>query len=40
VLATGALPVGDRGDAFSAYMAKERKSLGEVIAKSRIVLNE
>jgi len=40
VLATGALPVGDRGDAFAAYMAKERKSLGEVIAKSGIVLNE
>ncbi len=40
VLATGASPVGDRGDAFAAYMAKERKSLGEVIAKSGIVLNE
>jgi tripartite-type tricarboxylate transporter receptor subunit TctC len=40
VLATGALPIGDRGDAFAAYMAKERKALGEVIAKSGIVLNE
>jgi tripartite-type tricarboxylate transporter receptor subunit TctC len=40
VLATGALPVGDRGDEFAAYMAKERRSLGDVIAKSGIVLNE
>ena len=40
VLATGAVPVGDRGDAFAAYMANERKTLGEVIAKSGIVLTE
>jgi tripartite-type tricarboxylate transporter receptor subunit TctC len=40
VLATGASPVGDRGDAFAAYMAKERQRLGEVIAKSGIVLTE
>jgi len=40
VLATGASPVGDRGDAFAAYMAKERQRLGEVIAKGGIVLNE
>jgi hypothetical protein len=32
--------VGDRGEAFAAYMAKERKSLGDVIARSGIVLNE
>jgi hypothetical protein len=40
VLATGASPVGDRGEAFAAYMAKERQRLGEVIAKSGIVRRE
>jgi tripartite-type tricarboxylate transporter receptor subunit TctC len=40
VLATGAVPVGDRSDAFAAYMANERRNLGEVIAKSGIVLTE
>jgi tripartite-type tricarboxylate transporter receptor subunit TctC len=40
VLATGASPVGDRGDAFAAYMSRERQRLGDVIARSGIVLNE
>ena len=38
VLATGATPVSDAPAAFGAYMAKERQRLGEVIAKSHIVL--
>ncbi len=40
VLATGAVPVGDRPAAFEAYMAKERKTLGDVIARSGIVLKD
>jgi tripartite-type tricarboxylate transporter receptor subunit TctC len=40
VLATGAAPAGDRPASFEAFMAKERRRLGEVIAKSGIVLTE
>ncbi len=40
VLATGALPVGDQPAAFEAYMAKERKTLGDVITRSRIELKD
>lgn len=40
VLATGATPVGDSRAAFEAYMARERQRLGEVIAKSGIVLTD
>jgi len=40
VLATGATPVGDRPAAFEAFMAKERRSLGDVITKSSIVLTD
>ena len=40
VVATGATPGGDRGEAFAEYMAKERKRLGQVIAKSGIVLRD
>lgn len=40
VLATGATPVGDQPAAFEAFMAKERRTLGDVIARSGIVLTE
>ena len=38
VLKTGAIPAGDTPAAFEAFMARERKRLAEVIAKSGIVL--
>ena len=38
VLKTGAAPAGDRAAAFASFMARERQRLGEVIAKSGIVL--
>jgi tripartite-type tricarboxylate transporter receptor subunit TctC len=38
VLKTGAVPAGDSPTAFEAFMAKERQRLGEVIAKTGIVL--
>jgi len=38
VLKTGAVPAGDRAAVFEAFMARERQRLGEVIAKSGIVL--
>ena len=38
VLATGAVPVGDTPEAFTAFMNKERHQLGEVIAKRGIEL--
>ena len=38
VLKTGAVPAGDRAAAFEAFMARERQRLGEVIARSGIVL--
>jgi tripartite-type tricarboxylate transporter receptor subunit TctC len=37
---TGAVPIGDTPDAFAAFMANERKRLGEVISKTGIVLND
>src|SRR5262249_36568815 len=40
VLATGATPGGEGPAAFESYMANERKRMGEVIAKSGIVLTE
>ena len=40
VLATGATPVGDSPAEFEAFMAKERQRLGDVIAKSGIVLTD
>ena len=40
VLKTGAVPAGDSAAAFAAFMAKERQRLGEVIAKSGIVLSD
>jgi tripartite-type tricarboxylate transporter receptor subunit TctC len=40
VLKTGAVPGTDAGTAFDAFMASERKRLGDVIARSGIVLNE
>jgi len=40
VLKTGAVPVGDRPEAFEAFMANERKRLGDVITRSGIVLTE
>jgi tripartite-type tricarboxylate transporter receptor subunit TctC len=40
VLASGATPAGDRPAEFAAYMARERQRLGEVIAKSGIVLSD
>ena len=40
VLATGATPVGDSPAEFEAFMAKERQRLGDVIAKSGIVLSD
>lgn len=38
VLRTGAIPAGDSAAAFGAFMANERRRLGEVIAKTGIVL--
>jgi len=38
VLKTGAVPAGDRAAAFEVFMARERQRLGEVIARSGIVL--
>jgi tripartite-type tricarboxylate transporter receptor subunit TctC len=38
VARTGAVPVGDSASAFEAFMAAERRRLGEVIAKTGIVL--
>ncbi len=40
VLKTGAEPVGDRPADFDAFMASERQRLGDVIARSGIVLTE
>jgi len=40
VQATGAVPVGDTPEQFAAFMAKERARLGDVIAKSGIVLTD
>jgi tripartite-type tricarboxylate transporter receptor subunit TctC len=40
VLATGATPAGDGPAAFEAFMADERKRIGDVIIKSGIVLTE
>ena len=40
VLKTGAMPAGDGAAAFEAFMAQERQRLGEVIARSGIVLTD
>ena len=40
VLATGATPASDGPSAFESFMAVERKRMGEVIAKSGIVLTD
>ena len=40
VLATGATPVGDSPAQFEAFMTKERQRLGDVVAKSGIVLTD
>jgi tripartite-type tricarboxylate transporter receptor subunit TctC len=40
VLKTGAVPAGDSGAAFEAFMAKERQRLGDVIRSSGIVLTD
>ena len=40
VLKTGAVPVGDRPADFAAFMANERQRLGDVIARSGIVLTD
>jgi len=40
VLKTGAEPIGDRPADFEAFMANERQRLGDVIARSGIVLTE
>ena len=40
VLKTGAVPAGDSAAAFEAFMVTERARLGEVIAKSGIVLED
>jgi tripartite-type tricarboxylate transporter receptor subunit TctC len=40
VQAMGAVPIGDAPDAFADFMGKERQRLGEVIAKSGIVLTD
>jgi tripartite-type tricarboxylate transporter receptor subunit TctC len=38
VLRTGAVPAGDSGPAFEAFMARERRQLSDVITKTGIVL--
>ena len=40
VSTTGAVPVGDRPEAFAVFMAKERERLGDVITKTGIVLKD
>lgn len=40
VLKTGAVPIGDSPAEFTAFMARERSRLGEVITKTGIVLTE
>jgi tripartite-type tricarboxylate transporter receptor subunit TctC len=40
VLKIGAVPAGDQAAEFEAFMARERQRLGEVIAKSGIVLTD
>ena len=40
VLKTGAVPASDSAEAFEAFMAAERRRLGDVIAKTGIVLAE
>ena len=40
VLATGAVPIGDTPEAFTAFMNKERQQLGEVIVKRGIELKD
>jgi tripartite-type tricarboxylate transporter receptor subunit TctC len=40
VLKTGAVPAGDRPADFAAFMATERQRLGDVIARSGIVLTD
>jgi tripartite-type tricarboxylate transporter receptor subunit TctC len=40
VLKTGAVPVGDRPADFAAFMADERRRLGDVITRSGIVLKD
>ena len=40
VLATGAVPIGDTPEAFTAFMNKERQQLGEVIVKRSIELKD
>jgi len=40
VLKTGAVPVGDRPAEFEAFMTNERQRLGDVIARTQIVLTE
>jgi tripartite-type tricarboxylate transporter receptor subunit TctC len=40
VKAMGAVPIGDSPEAFTAFMMKERQRLGDVIAKSGIVLTD
>jgi tripartite-type tricarboxylate transporter receptor subunit TctC len=40
VLKTGAVPAGDGAAAFEAFMARERQRLGDVIARSGIVLTD
>jgi tripartite-type tricarboxylate transporter receptor subunit TctC len=40
VQATGAEAIGDTPEAFAAFMATERARLGDVIARSKIVLTD
>ena len=40
IIRTGAVPAGDGAAAFEAFMAKERRRLGEVITKSGIALTD
>jgi hypothetical protein len=40
VLKTGAVPAADTPAEFQAFMANERKRLGEVITRSGITLTE
>jgi tripartite-type tricarboxylate transporter receptor subunit TctC len=40
VLKTGAVPIGDRPADFAAFMADERRRLGDVITRSGIVLKD